>query len=125
MHRQIAGKLTGRVTKWIVLVFWVLVVAVASGYAAKLSDVQDNQAQSWLPATAESTKALDKLAPFQDENDIPTTIVYLRPSGLTAADLSKIADQVTQIQELKGAKPTLGPDGKPLPPQALIQQSAD
>ena len=63
MHRQIAGKLTGRVTKWIVLVFWILVVAVASGYAAKLSDVQDNQAQSWLPASAESTKALDKLGP--------------------------------------------------------------
>ena len=26
MHRQIAGKLTGRVTKWIVLAFWVVVL---------------------------------------------------------------------------------------------------
>ena len=29
MHRQIAGRLTGRVTKWLVLVFWILVVAFA------------------------------------------------------------------------------------------------
>src|SRR4051794_29911522 len=91
MHRQIAGKLTGPVTKWLVLGFWIIVVVVASGYAAKLSDVQDNQAQSWLPSSAESTKALDKLAPFQDENDIPTTIVYHRSSGITDADLATIA----------------------------------
>ena len=31
MHRQIAGKLTGPVTKWIVLAFWVLVVAGLAG----------------------------------------------------------------------------------------------
>jgi RND superfamily putative drug exporter len=125
MHRQIAGKLTGRVTKWLVLAFWIILVAVMGGFAAKLSGVQDNQAQSWLPSSAESTKALDKLAPFQDENDIPTTIVYLRPSGLTPADLTKIADQVGQIQELKGAKPTLDPQGKPVPTAALIQKSDD
>ena len=61
MHRQIAGKLTGRVTKWIVLVFWILVVGVSSVYAQKLTDVQNNEASSWLPATAESTRALEKL----------------------------------------------------------------
>ena len=81
MHRQIAGKLTGRVTKWLVLVFWILVVAVAGPLAGKLTDVQDNQASSWLPASAESTKALDKLAPFQDENDIPTVLVYEKSAG--------------------------------------------
>ena len=29
MHRQIAGKLTGRVTKWIVLAAWLVIVVVA------------------------------------------------------------------------------------------------
>jgi RND superfamily putative drug exporter len=125
MHRQIAGKLTGPVTKWIVLALWIVVVVVASGFAAKLTDVQDNQAQSWLPSSAESTKALDKLAPFQDENDIPTTIVYLRTSGLTAADLATIADQVDKIQQIDGAKPQLDPQGTPLPAAALISLSED
>ena len=49
MHRQIAGKLTGRVTKWIVLAVWIIVFGVAGGFAAKLTDVQNNEASSWLP----------------------------------------------------------------------------
>ena len=63
-------------------------VGVAGGFAGKLTDVQDNEASSWLPASAESTKALDKLAPFQDQNDIPTVVVYEQPGGLTAGDLA-------------------------------------
>ena len=44
MHRQIAGKLTGRVTKWIVLAFWLLAVVGAGGGAPHLNDVQQKQA---------------------------------------------------------------------------------
>ena len=126
MHRHIAGKLTGRVTAPLVLVTWVILFVVSMMFfASKLSDVQDNQASSWLPGSAESTKALHELEPFQDQNDIPTTVVYHRASGLTADDLSTIADQIGQVQDLKGAKPTLGPDGKPIPTRELIQQSKD
>ena len=32
MHRQIAGALTGRVTKWVVLVAWLIVIAAASSF---------------------------------------------------------------------------------------------
>ena len=102
MHRQIAGRLTGRVTKWIVLAFWVIVLVVASGFASKLTDVQNNEAASWLPSSAESTRALDKLAPFQDQNDIPTIVVYTRPGGLTPADLSAIKSQATELQDMDG-----------------------
>ena len=82
MHRQIAGKLTGKITKWIVLAAWVVIFVVASGFAAKLTDVQNNEASSWLPASAESTKVLDELSTTVDPNDIPTLVVYdrvLRP----------------------------------------------
>src|SRR3954465_14310570 len=102
MHRQIAGKLTSPVTKWIVLAAWVLVFMVAGMFASKLTDVQDNEASSWLPASAESTKALDKLAPLQDENDLPTIVVYFREGGLTQADLTAIQGQVAEIQDMKG-----------------------
>src|SRR6476660_8762991 len=102
MHRQIAGKLTGRVTKWIVLVAWLIIVVVASGFAAKLTDVQNNEASSWLPASAESTQALEKLAPFQDQNDIPTIVVYQRDGGLTPDDLTAITAQVPEIQATDG-----------------------
>ncbi|HEX2895424.1 MAG TPA: MMPL family transporter [Marmoricola sp.] len=124
MHRQIAGKLTSPVTKWIVLGFWIAALLVSMPFAQKLTDVQDNQAQSWLPGSAESTKALEKLNAFQDQNDIPTSVVYKRASGLTPADFQAITSQTAQILELKGAK-SVGPGGAQVPPEALIQKSGD
>ena len=91
MHRQIAGRLTGPVTKWLVLAFWLLLAVGSSFLASKLADVQNNEASSWLPASAESTRALDKLTPFQDPNLIPTLVVYERDGGLTEADMADAA----------------------------------
>src|SRR5690348_9169217 len=106
MHRQIAGKLTSPVTKWLVLGFWVLVLVGATAFAgpfgSKLSDVQSNEASSWLPQNAESTRALDKLAAFQDSNALPTVVAYHRPSGLTPRDLATMKAQVADFQQLPG-----------------------
>ena len=102
MHRQIAGSLTGRVTKWIVLVAWLLVVGASFGFAAKLTEVQNNEASSWLPQSAESTRALEKLGPFQDPNAIPTLVVYERQGGLTDADLDAIEEQAREFEGLDG-----------------------
>ena len=114
MHRQLAGRLTGRVTKWVVLAFWVIVLLISAGFATKLTDVQNNEAASWLPSSAESTRALEKLAPFQDQNDIPTVVVYTRPGGLTSQDLSAIRGQVTELQDMDGV---VGKAVGPIPSQ--------
>ncbi len=102
MHRQIAGKLTGKVTKWIVFAAWIVVFVVASGFAAKLTDVQNNEASSWLPASAESTKVLDELSTAVDPNDIPTLVVYDRSSGLTEDDLAAMDEQAAEIAKIDG-----------------------
>jgi RND superfamily putative drug exporter len=102
MHRQIAGKLTGRVTKWIVFAAWILVFVVASGFAAKLTDVQNNEASSWLPASAESTEVLDELSTAVNPNDIPTLVVYDRSSGLTEDDLAAMDEQAAEIAKIDG-----------------------
>jgi RND superfamily putative drug exporter len=125
MHRHIAGKLTGRVTKWLVLAFWVVVVVAAGSVASKLTDVQDNQASSWLPGSAESTKALEKLAPFQSQNDIATVLVYSKDSGLTKADLASIGQKLDQVQQIQGAVPAKAPDGSPTQPSQQVQVSKD
>src|SRR3954447_17203476 len=101
MHRQIAGKLTGRVTKWIVLAFWIIAVVVLGSFAGKLTEVQNNEASSWLPGNAESTKALDKLEPFQDQNAIPTTVVYSKKSGFTKDDFGTMKEQATELQGMQ------------------------
>lgn len=97
MHRQIAGKLTGRVTKWFVLAFWIIAVGILGSFAGKLTEVQNNEAASWLPANAESTRALEKMAPFSDPNAIPTTVVYQKASGLTDTDLAAMKEQAAEL----------------------------
>ncbi len=104
MHQQIAGRLTGPVTKWFVALFWIVAVVASSSFAAKLTDVQNNEASSWLPSSAESTRALEELAPFQDQNAIPTVVVYERTSGLTEADLAAAAAQVPDFSNLDGVQ---------------------
>src|SRR5690349_9016253 len=100
MHRQIAGKLTGRVTKWIVLAFWIIAVGVLGSFAGKLTEVQNNEASSWLPGNAESTQALEKMEPFQDPNAIPTTVVYEKASGFTPEDLATLQQQAGELQNM-------------------------
>ena len=102
MHRQIAGKLTGPVTKWIVLGVWVVLFLGVGGLSAKLADVQNNEASSWLPASAESTKVVDELTGTVDPNDIPTLIVYYRDGGLTDDDFAAIEEQAPELAEIKG-----------------------
>jgi len=110
MHRQIAGSLTGRVTKWVVLAFWVLAVVAAGGFATKLTEVQNNEASSWLPESAESTLALEKLAPFQDPDAIPTVVVYERSVGLTEDDVAAATEDVAEFADLRGVEgDVLGP----------------
>ncbi len=102
MHRQIAGKLTGRVTKWIVLVVWLGLAFGLGGLSAKLIDVQNNEASSWLPGSAESTKVVDQLSDTVNPNDIPTLVVYHRSSGLTDADLTAMDQQAQEMAKIKG-----------------------
>ena len=109
MHRQIAGKLTGPVTKWIVLIVGLVVAFGLASFAGKLADVQDNQASSWLPASAESTKALDKLEKFQDPYAAGTTVAYYRESGLTKADFAAIEKQAKEIAGLPGVSDVISP----------------
>lgn len=99
MHRQIAGKLTGPVTKWIVAVAVLFVAFALAPLNAKLADVQNNEASSWLPESAESTKVLEELSgsDTQDPNDIPTLVVYQRDGGLTDADFAEMDEHATEI----------------------------
>ncbi len=99
MHRQIAGKLTGPVTKWIVLVVVLGATVGLSTLGAKLNDVKNNEASSWLPGSAEATKVTDALSSDVDPNDIPTLIVYQAQSGkLTAADFAAMDEHAAAIE---------------------------
>src|SRR5579859_571168 len=79
----------GRRTKWVIVVFWLLVVAALGGLAGKLQGAEKNDASSYLPASAESTHELNEQAAFQSKNYNPALVVYVRDGGITQADMDK------------------------------------
>ncbi|MFJ4281284.1 MMPL family transporter [Streptomyces massasporeus] len=99
MKQGVAHLVCGRRAKWLVLVFWVVVVVVAAPLAMKLTDAQDNDAASWLPGSAESTQVLQISEDFRPEQ-IPAVVIYARDSGLTAQDRAQIAEDVRQLKQL-------------------------
>jgi RND superfamily putative drug exporter len=83
----------GRRTKYIVVVFWILVVAALGGLAGKLQGAEKNDASAYLPSSAESTQELNEQNLFQSKDLNPALVVYVRDSGVTAADMQKaVAD---------------------------------
>lgn len=102
MHRQIAGSLTGRITKWVVLAVAVVITGFMGMFSTQLADVQNNEASSWLPESAESTQVLEELSESVDPNDIPTLVVYHRDGGLTEEDLAQLEADGPEIAELDG-----------------------
>jgi putative drug exporter of the RND superfamily len=105
MATSLASLITGRRFKYLVIVFWLVVVAGAGMLAGKLTGVEKNDAKSWLPGSAESTQVLDRETAFASPNTIQAVLVYERASGLTDADKAKVAADVqsfSQLPELDG-----------------------
>jgi putative drug exporter of the RND superfamily len=92
----------GRRSKWVVFGIWFLAIFIASGPAKlpeKFEDAESNEATSYLPGDAESTKALDATESLQKGEIAPAVIIYRRESGLTAADRSTIEEDVGKMTE--------------------------
>jgi len=85
----VARLVCGRWTKWIVLVFWLVVVGVAGPLAGNLTSVEKNDNSAWLPGGAEATQVADLQKQFQPDDIVPAIIVYERTGGFTAADQRK------------------------------------
>lgn len=98
--RGVAWLVCGRRTKWLVVLFWLVVIVAAAPLAQKLTDAQDNQASSWLPGSAESTQVLDISEEFRPEQ-IPAIVVYARESVLTADDRARITEDLGELKELR------------------------
>ena len=90
----------GRRSKWLIVALWLVVLVIAAPFGMKLNDAQDNDAQSWLPGSAESTQVLDTSQHFRPEQ-IPAVVVYTRDGGLTVRDRQQIAEDARQIKTLR------------------------
>src|SRR5215470_1450430 len=112
------GVPAGRRTKWLVLVFWLVVVVLAGPLSGKLTGAEKNDAQSWLPPKAESTQVLALRSKVVSPNVYPAVVVYDRSAGLTAADKAKAAADARRFAGVAGvvqgqvAGPFVAKDGK-------------
>ncbi|WP_245633085.1 MMPL family transporter [Luteipulveratus mongoliensis] len=110
------------------LAIWIVALAVLGPLAGKLADAQDNQASSWLPASAESTKAFNQLGGFIDRDSFQGIVVYERPGGITAADTAKAQADAAAFAKVKNVSgkvlgPVPSPDKKAL--QTLVPVHID
>jgi RND superfamily putative drug exporter len=108
----------GRRAKWLVLVFWLVLVVVAGPLSGKLTGAEKNDSSAWLPPKAESTQVLDLRSTVVSPNVYPAVIVYDRPSGMTAADKAKATSDAAKIADLSSvvhgsvSGPVLSADGQ-------------
>jgi putative drug exporter of the RND superfamily len=123
---RLARLVTGRRSKFVVLLVWVLALVLLGGYGGKLGDVTEDEVSSFLPESAESTEVQNLLADrFPGGETTNGIIVYRREGGLAAADREKIASDAERVAD---AIPLQSPPGVPFAqgaPEELVAPSGD
>ncbi|BCJ73197.1 membrane protein [Catellatospora sp. IY07-71] len=108
--QRISTAPAGRRTAWSLLTGWLL-VAVCAVMFTNLGDVETNDVSSWLPAAAESTRALElATAEFPAAEPDQLLLVYARDGGLTDADRAAATADATALAALAA-----GPIPEPVP----------
>ncbi|MFG2635781.1 MMPL family transporter [Streptomyces sp. NPDC048362] len=82
---------------WLVVGLWMVLLAAAAPFAARLADVQHDRATDYLPASADSTRVarLQDRLPGGESTEL--VLVYRRTGELTAADRTTAAAQVAAV----------------------------
>ncbi|MXQ77687.1 MMPL family transporter [Rhodococcus rhodochrous] len=75
------------------LIAWLVAAGGGGPFAGKLSEVASNDASTFLPASAESTRADELYAQFNESEFIPAIVVAERDGGITDEDLAFLATE--------------------------------
>jgi putative drug exporter of the RND superfamily len=114
----LASFVSGRRTKWVVIVLWIVGVLALSPLGAKLGDVTRDETASFLPEDAESTQVQELLKDrFPGGETTLGLIVYKREGGLTDADRAKIARDAQRVDDaIPVTRPAQVPFSSDAPP---------
>src|SRR5215204_3966320 len=105
-----------RKAKWIVAGIWLAVFlgSFALDLPGKFADAEQNENVDYLPASAESTKALGVAERLNDGDVAPAIVVYRRDGGLTPGDRAAIAADVAELNRATRAFGNTTPFGAPV-----------
>jgi RND superfamily putative drug exporter len=112
--RALASFATGRRTKWLVLLAWVIAFAALMPLGSKLSDATQDETASFLPQSSESEEVVHILDDqFSNGETSVGLLVYERKEGLTAADKRVIVRQAAEIESAGTRVPLTQPPAVP------------
>ncbi len=82
----------------VLLVAWVAVAGIGGPYFGKISEVSTNDRSSFLPESAESTRAQELIDQFSDLDYVPAIVVFEREAGVTPEDTTTLADLSQRLE---------------------------
>jgi putative drug exporter of the RND superfamily len=121
----LASFVAGRRGKWITLAIWVALVAALAPLGGKLADETQDDTQSFLPESAESTEVVQILDErFESGETTQGLLIYQRDGGLNDADRQKIEEDAQALDELSEEElPLVRPPVTPFPPEGQAAQA--
>jgi RND superfamily putative drug exporter len=103
---------TGPRGRWVTIAIWLLIGVAGFLAHSHIDDVTAAGQSSFLPANAESTRAIDVLEHSQKSGEeVPVVVVFERNGGLSKADLNaigRIGDGLNRLG-ITGATPIVDP----------------
>jgi RND superfamily putative drug exporter len=97
--RALASFVSGRRTKWVVPLAWVVLIGLLAPLGGKLADETNDETESYLPRSAESTEVTRILNErFESGQTVNGLVVYRRSGGLTTADRAKVLSDARRAQ---------------------------
>jgi RND superfamily putative drug exporter len=115
---SLARIVSGRRSKFVVLGVWLLALVALGPLIGTFESKQRNEPSSFLPADAESVRALELSDQFPSAEGVAAIAVFAREGGLTPADRQAIADVREELDAnrpegvVSVSPPQLSPDGE-------------
>ncbi len=112
---RLAGLPAGRISRWIIIGFWLVVIAGAVPLASRVGEVEENGSQAFLPASSQSLQVANLREKFDTGNSSIAIVVYHRDGGLNADDNAWVASNQQAIGKSDTSfqvSPPIPSDGK-------------
>jgi RND superfamily putative drug exporter len=109
MSSRLARLPAGRRTKWLVLIAWLILLMAGGALGGKLQSVTKNNADAYLPGSAEATQVIKLQNRVHKDDSILTIVSYERRSGIMAADRAYAQTAAAQAGKLPRAGQVVGP----------------